>query len=105
MNRVVLEVRPPDNSSIRRGEDINFKNGFDYTAAFHVESGGRQKKKPVHYGPLVDVKVLNEKGEVLQEDTRTLMILDTGDGNFDLILRGMTPVTSSIEDDKSKGGK
>ena len=105
MKVVEIVVRHPEPAHLKRGTDIkvDVKSGLSYVAGFHLESGSN--RKPVHFGPIVEVSIIDDDGNVVHTERRTIAVQDKGGGKFEIVLRGMTPVLSSLEQDQTKGGK
>lgn len=95
MAKVILTVQTPDQQSVKRGGKIDFKNGFEYPASFYLESSG--SKRPTHRGPVVEVSIISDDGTLLHSENKTIVLVDKGQGQFDIELRSLMHVASSME--------
>lgn len=96
MSKVVVHVQAPDPQSVKRGGKIEARDGFVYPAGFYLESSG--SKRPIHRGPTVEVTVISDDGKVLCSENKTVVLVDKGKGNFDIELRSLLHVASSMEE-------
>ena len=94
MNAVVVGISHPDASCVKT-PCVADDRGFSYSAAFYKETNGA--RLPKHRGPTITVQLQDEDGQVLKTETRTLMLKDSGDGEFEIVLSKFTQAKASFE--------
>ncbi|HDL84933.1 MAG TPA: hypothetical protein ENH11_01150 [Candidatus Acetothermia bacterium] len=94
MNKVMVRVGAPDISCVRRGETVPATD-MEYCAAFHVVA--TNKKRPVHQGPALEIRIEDDDGNVVLSDLRSIMVVDRGNGVLEPMLHKLTPSTASAE--------